>query len=160
MPLLGLSLTGGRHGADADEEADDAGQVIDILAMALGTFENIMLRDMSAVIADGIGNVVSEVTASLLDRHLKELSILLLREVFLEIHVQSGAAIQTIGESVAVELELIQYVQAIIFYFIEVGVVAITRNKVSVALIPCGVLDTKAFCQSVTFMTSHCLFFE
>ena len=119
-----------------------------------------MLRDMSAVIADGIGNVVGKVTASLLDRHLKKLGVLLLREVFLEIHVQGGAAIEFIGESVAVELELIQNVQAIIFYLIEVGVVAIARNKVSVTLIPCGVLDAKAFCQSVTFMTSHCLFFE
>ena len=119
-----------------------------------------MLRDMSAVIADGIGDVVGKVTASLLDRHLKEFGVLLLGEMFFEVHMQSGAAIEFIGELVAVELELIQNVQAIIFYLIEVGVVAITRNKVSVAFVPCSVLDTKAFCQSVTFMTSHCLFFE
>ena len=50
--------------ADAFEVADDAGHVVNILAVADGTFFEITLVDMAAVVADGVGYVECEVVAA------------------------------------------------------------------------------------------------
>lgn len=53
--------------------------------------------------------------------------------------------------------KLIKHVGVGSFDAIEIGVVAIARDKVSIRFVPFGILYTKIFCQSVTFMTNQLL---
>ena len=51
----------GREIADALEVADDSCHVVHVLAMAVWTFLEVALVDVSAVVADGVGDVEREV---------------------------------------------------------------------------------------------------
>ena len=69
-------LAGHREVADAFHVTDDSCQVIDVFAMALRTFLQIVLADVAALVADRIGNVECEVVTSFLSRYAQELRIL------------------------------------------------------------------------------------
>ena len=78
-----------REIADTFQIADDAGHVIHILAVAMRTLLEIALVDMSAIVADGVGDVIGEIIATFLCCHAEEVAILCLGEVLREVHVQS-----------------------------------------------------------------------
>ena len=58
--------------------ADDSCHIVDVCGAAHGAFLEISLVDMSAVIADGVGDVECEVVASLFCRHLEQFAVLCL----------------------------------------------------------------------------------
>ena len=64
ISAVGFFLSALGEVADALEVADDAGHVVNILAVADGTFFEITLVDMSAVVTDGVGYVEGKVVAS------------------------------------------------------------------------------------------------
>lgn len=69
--------------ADALQVTDDAGQVVDVVAVALGAFLQVTLVDVAAVVADCIRDVEGEIVAAFAGSHTQQLAVLFLGEVFL-----------------------------------------------------------------------------
>ena len=78
MPSRGLLLAGLRETADAFHVADDAGEVVEVFAVANGTFVEVAFVDVAAVVADGVGNVEGEIVAAFLRSHAEQLAVLCL----------------------------------------------------------------------------------
>ena len=71
IPPRSLLLPRLREVADALHVADHARQVVEVRRVAAGTLLQIAFVDVSAVVADRVGDVEREVVASLLRRHAK-----------------------------------------------------------------------------------------
>jgi hypothetical protein len=56
--------------------------------MAVWALMQIALVDMSAVVADSVGNIECKIVTSLLSSYLQKMEVLLLRQVLVQIHVQ------------------------------------------------------------------------
>ena len=104
----------------------------------------VMLRNVSAVIADGIRDIHRPIGTPSLDSHIHQFAVLLLIQMFLQIQMQGTAAVQILRHFGAVEHEFVKRFGRILDN-IEVAVVAVTRNYEAVLLIPLCVLDTKIF---------------
>jgi hypothetical protein len=76
--------------ADTLQVSDDTCHIVHILGMAVRTFLQVTLVDMSTVVAYGIGDIEREVVTSLLGSDLQQVGILLLAEVLLQVHMQCG----------------------------------------------------------------------
>ena len=76
IPATGFLLTGFGEVADALQVADDAGQVIDIVAVAMRTFLQIAFVYVSAVVADGVRNVESKIVSAFASGHSQQLAVL------------------------------------------------------------------------------------
>jgi len=140
MAAGGLLLAGLRETADALHVADDAGEVIDVLAVAFRTFMQVALVDMAAVVADGVGDVEGEVVASFLCGHAEQLAVLCLGEVLLQVGVQGGTAGEVCDVAFAVQTELVDQVQRVVLHAVEIAVVAVAGNAVTVLAVPLRVL--------------------
>ena len=140
MPASRLLLACLGEIADALEITNDASHIVDVLGMAVRTFMQIALVDGAAVVADGVGHVEGEVVATFARCHLEQLAILLFGEMLLEIHVESRTAREVLDIGSAMELELLDDVGVGILDDIEIAVVAVTRNEISVFPIPLGML--------------------
>ena len=64
--------------AYALEVTNDTSQIVHIGAMAMRALFGVAFVDMSAVVAEGVRDIESEVVTSLLCSHLEELAVLLL----------------------------------------------------------------------------------
>ena len=149
-----LLLTGFRERGNALEIADDAGQIIQILRAALGTGFEAALGNIAAGITDRVRNVEGEIGAAGADGIIHQVAILVLVQMLIQIDMTGAAAIQISGEFAAVQNELVEHIALGVFYDVEIGIVAIARDFISIAAIPCGEFDTEVFRQSVTFVTS------
>ena len=69
-------LAGHREVAYTFHVTDDSSQVVDVLAMALRAFLEIVLADVAALVADSVRNVECEVVTSFLSCNTKELRVL------------------------------------------------------------------------------------
>ena len=69
-------MAGLGEAADALHVADDAGEVVNVLAVAFGALVEVTLVDVAAVVADGVGNVEGEVVAAFLRGHAEQLAVL------------------------------------------------------------------------------------
>lgn len=123
--------------------------------MALGTFCKPVLGNKTAIIANGIGDVVGEIRTLGFDAYIHKLAVLRFGKVFVKVGVEGGAAVQIARHAVAMEDELVKEIARFILDDIEVGVVAIAGDEVAVFLVPRGVFDTEVFCHSVALMTSQ-----
>lgn len=139
---VGLGLTGLGEVAHPLEVSDDTRQIVDILGVADGAFLEVALVDMTAVVADGIRDVICEVVAALVSGDAEELAILLLRQVLVEVHVQCGATGEVLDVGSTMKLELVEDAQRVVLHHIEITVVAVARHEIAVLTIPFGVLDT------------------
>ena len=74
----GFFLAGHREVADTLHITDDTGQIVNVLTLAVRTFLQIMLADVSAAVADGIRDVEREVVATFLSGHSEQLCVLCL----------------------------------------------------------------------------------
>ena len=109
------------------------------------------LINKSAVIANSIGNIDRCIWATSLNHILKDCFILLCGEMFVKIHVESRATIKIFSEVSTMKNELIYYTTTLIFYEIEVAIVAISGNKISILFVPFCVFNTKILCQFCYF---------
>ena len=98
--------------------------------------------DMTAVVADGVGDVECEVVTAFLGGHLQQLQVLLLREVLLEVHVEGGTTREVLDVGRTMEFELVEDGQRVVFDHVEVTVVAVAGHEVAVLTIPLGMLHT------------------
>ena len=137
-----LGLTRHREIAYALQIADDAGHVVDILRLTFRTLVQIALVYVSAIVADGVGDVISEIVASFLCCHAEEVAILCLGEVLREVHVQSRATCEVLDVRCAMQLKLVDNVQAVVLNNIEIRVVAVARHEIAVLAVPLGMLHT------------------
>ena len=123
--------------------------------MALGTFCKPVLGNKTAIIANRVGNIVGKIRALGFDGYIHETAVLRLGEMFIEVGVKGGTAVQIARHAVAMEDKLVKEIARFILDDIEVGVVAIAGNEVAVFLVPRSVFDTEVFCHSVALMTSQ-----
>lgn len=110
---------------------------------------------MPTVVADGIGDVVSEVRAPRGHGGVKQFQILLLGKMLVQITMIGRATVKVTGEPLAAHLEFVEDILGIILDNVEVGIIAVAGREVAVALIPFGEFDAEIFCRSVTFVTSQ-----
>ena len=136
----GFLLAGLGEAADALHVADDACEVVHILAVAFGAFVEIALVDVAAIVADGVGNVEGEVVAAFLRGHAEQLAVLRLGEVLLQVGVQRGTAGEVRNVAFAVKTELVEQVQRVVLHAVEIAVVAVAGHAVAVFAVPFGVL--------------------
>ena len=106
------------------------------------TLLQVTLVNMATLVADGIGNVEREVVTSLLGSHLQQMLVLLLRQVLVQVHVQGRATGEVLDVRCAVQLELVDDAQRVVFHHVEIAVVAVAGNKVAVLTVPLGMLHT------------------
>ena len=125
------------------------------MAMTLGAFCEPVFGNKTTIIANRVRNIVGKIRALGFDGYIHETAVLRLGEMFIEVGVEGGAAVQIARHAVAMEDEFVKEVARFILDDIEVGVVAIAGNEVAVLLIPRGVFDTEIFCHSVALMTSQ-----
>ena len=100
---------------------------------------------MPAVVADGVGNVESEIIASLHSRHTEQLPVLRFAEMLRKIGVKSGTARQMFDVLSPVETELVDEVEGFVFYHIEITVVAVAPYFITVLTVPFGMLHANIF---------------
>jgi len=110
--------------------------------MAVWALMQIALVDISAVVADSVGNIECKVVTSLLSSHLQQVQVLLLRQVLVQIHVQGGATCEVLDIRSAMQLKLINDGKRFILNNIEIGVIAVARHKITVLTILLGMLHT------------------
>ena len=137
----GLLLAGLAEVGDTAQVADDAGQVVDILGMAMGALLEVAFVDVAAVVADGVGNVEGEIVAAFLGGHLQQLHVLLLRQVLLEVAMQGRAAGEVLDVGGAMEAELVEHGERGVLDDVEVAVVAVARHEVAVLAVPFGMFN-------------------
>lgn len=97
-----------REVADAFQVADDAGHVVDVLAVAHWTLFQVAFVDMATVVADGVGYVEGEIVAPLCSRHAQQLAVLLFGQMLVQIEVQGAAASEVLDVGGTVELEFVE----------------------------------------------------
>ena len=92
------------------------------MAAAFRAFVQIALVDVTAGVADRIGNVVREVVAPLAGRHAEQLAVLRLAQVLFQVHMERAAARQVLDVLRAVETELVEDVGILVFHDVEIAV--------------------------------------
>ena len=127
-----------REVADAFEVTDDAGEVVDIVAVTVGTFLQVAFVDMSAIVADGIRDVERKIVAAFACSDAKELAVLFLAEVFFQIAVQRRAAGEVFDVLLTVQAEFVEDVGVGVFDDVKIAVVAVAVYLVAVFLVPFG----------------------
>ena len=110
--------------------------------MAVRTLLKITLVNGTTLVADGVGYIEGEVVATLLCSHLKQLAVLSLGEMLLKVAVKCRTTGQMLDVLDTVQTESVNYVQCSILNLVEVAVVEVTGNYLTVLLIPLGVLYT------------------
>ena len=142
IPACGFFLSVDGEVGNALEIADDAGEVVDVAAVAVWALGEIALVDATAFVAERVGDVEGEVVAAFHSRHAEEVAVLGLREVLFQVAVESAAAGEVVDIATTVETELLDGIGVFVLYDVEIGVVAITRHVVTGFAIPAGVLHT------------------
>lgn len=117
--------------------------------MALGTFCKPVLGNKTTIIANCVGNIVGKIRTLGFDGYIHETAVLRLGEMFIEVGVEGGTAVQIARHSIAMENEFIKKVACFILDDIEIGIVTIAGDEVSILLIPRSVFDAEVFCHSV-----------
>ena len=104
-------LAGFGEAADALHVADDAGEVINVLAMAFRTLVQVTFVDVTAVVADGVGNVEGEVVTAFLCGYAEQLAVLCLGEMLFQVGVQCRTTGEVRNVAGTVQTELVDEVQ-------------------------------------------------
>ena len=132
------------HGeiGNALQIAYDTCEIVNVLAVAHRTLFEVTLVNVSAVVAHCVRHIERKVIASLLCGNSEKLTILFLAQMFVEIHVESRAAGKVFYEFMSVKAELFKYVRVGIFNHVEITIVAVARNIVTVLPVPTCVLHT------------------
>ena len=73
--------------ADALQVTDNAGQVVNVMAVALGALFQIALVDVTAVVTDRVRDVEGEVVATFTGGYAQQLAVLVFGKVFLQVAV-------------------------------------------------------------------------
>lgn len=138
-------LTGSREIAYTFHVTDDACKVIYIRRVAVWALFQVALVDVSALVAHRVRYVECEVVAPFFGSHAHELSVLCLRQVLVKVHVQCRTARKVFYVGRAVQAELVENGERIVFYAIEIAVVAVARYEISVGFVPLCMLHTYVF---------------
>lgn len=141
MSLCFLLLAGFRERGYALQIANDASQIIQILAAALRTGGQTILTDEAAVVTNSVRDIKSKIRAAGLNRRVHQYLILFLCQMLIQIAMERRSAIEIARQAVTMQDELVDYIAIGIFYDVEVAVVAVAGNDISVLFIPRRILD-------------------
>ena len=142
IPACGFFLSVDGEVGNALEIADDASEIIDVVAVAVRALREIALVDATTFVAKRVGDVEGEVVASFHSCHAEKVAVLRLREVLFEVAVEGTSSGEVVDVATTVEAELLDGIGVFVLYDVEIGVVAITRYVVAVFAIPAGVFHT------------------
>ena len=142
IPACGFFLSVDGEVGNALEITDDAGEIINVVAVAVRALGEVALVDATAFVAERVGDVEGEVVAPFHGCHAEEVAVLGLREVLFEVAVESAAAGEVVDVATTVEAELLDGIGVFVLYDVEIRVVAIARHVVTGFAIPAGVLHT------------------
>ena len=145
ISAFGFALAVDGEVGDALEITNDACEIVHILTLAVRTFGEISLVDVSAVVAQRVGDVEGEIVATLLCGYAKEMAILCLRQMLLEVAVERTSARKMVDVATTVESEFLDGVDVFVFHHIEITVVAITRHVVAIGFVPTCVFHSHVF---------------
>ena len=159
IPPVIFVLALGRPLRHAGQVADDARSVIQIFTAALRALLQLVLADISAVVADGVGHIKSEVGAAFMNRVEDQQFILAGGKVLFEVDMAGAAAVEVADIAIAMKSNLIENRCLRIFDDEKIAVITCPRNGKTVRFIPFGILYAQAFCHSVTLMTNLFLVF-
>ena len=120
--------------------ADDTSQIVEILRSAHRALMQVVLVNVTTIIAERVGNVEGEIVASLLCCHTQELTILGLAQMLIKIHVECITTREVLNKATTMKAELFNDICIRIFHHVEVRIVAFTRHELAVFAIPTGVL--------------------
>ena len=76
--IIGLNLTRGAKSRNALQVTDDAGRIVHIFAATMWAVVKGRFADISAVVADGVHDVIREVVATFFNCNIHKQTILLL----------------------------------------------------------------------------------
>ena len=76
--IIGFNLTRGTKGRNALQVTNNAGSIVYIFAAAMWAVVKSRFADISAVIADGVHDVICEIVAAFFNSNVHEQTILLL----------------------------------------------------------------------------------
>ena len=157
MSPCSLFLASHREVADTLHITDDTCQIINVFAMTFRTLLEVVLADMTALVADRIRDVEYEVVASFLSCNSQKLGVLSLREVLLEIEVESRTSCEVLDVFAAVQTHLVNDIERLVLHDVEVAVVAVAWHNIAVFPIPLCVLYTYIFGRDHLAVEEGCL---
>ena len=120
---------------DTFQVTNDTGQIVYVVAVAFGAFFQVTLVDMTAVVANGVRNVESEIVAAFAGSHSKQLTVLVLGKVFFKVAVKCRTASKVLDVFLTVKTELIKNIGVRIFNDVEIAVVAVAVHFIAVFLV-------------------------
>lgn len=145
MPFLFFDLPVMGESADELEVADNAGGIVKCAAAALRALGQPVFGDISTGFAQGIGDIVGKVAAASPNRNVKQLQILCLGQMLIQIDMAGAAAVQISGKRLPVESQLVYHADPCILYRKEIAVVAVAGNEQLAGLVPFGILYAQSF---------------
>ena len=77
--------------------------------------------------------------------------------MFFKVHVQSRTACKVFDIWCAMKLELVDYAKRVVFHYIEIAVVTVSWNEISVFPIPFGMFYSYVFCWYHLAVEQHIL---
>ena len=137
-----------REVADTLHITDDTGQIVNIFAMTFRTLLKVMLANMAAFVAYRVRNVECEIIASFLSGNTEELAVLGLCKMLLKIEMQCRSTGKMLDIFTAMKTKFVDYVERLVFHNIEIAVVTVSWNYISVFPIPFCMFDADIFCRN------------
>ena len=107
ISAFGFALAVDGEVGNAFEITNDACEIVHVLALAVRAFGEISLVDVSAVVAQRVGDVEGEIVTTLLCSYAEEMAILCLRQMLLKIAVERTSACEMVDVATTVETELL-----------------------------------------------------
>lgn len=145
ISAFGFALAVDGEVGNAFEITNDACEIVHVLTLTVRAFGEISLVDVSAVVAQRVGDVEGEIVATLLCSYAKEMTILCLREMLLKIAVERTSSREMVDIATTVETEFLDGVDVFIFHHIEIAVVTIARYIVAIGFVPTCVFHSHVF---------------
>lgn len=81
---------------------------------------------------------------------MQKLQVLIFGKMLFKISVKSGSSVKSTCIFRSMQTELIDEIHRRIFHPVEVGIITVTRDEVSILLVPLSELNSEIFSQSVT----------
>ena len=110
--------------------------------MAARALFKISLIDMTTFITYCVRNIVGKVVTSLLGSYTEKLTILSLTQMLFKVHMKSRTTCKMLDIRSTMQLKLIDNIQRVVLYNIEVTIITITRNEIAILTIPFSMLNT------------------
>lgn len=137
-----FTLTSTGEGRNLLQVTDNAGGTIDVRTVTCRACSQRMLVDIPTIIADSGNHIEAEVVNTGYCHAAQQRVPLVRLQQFTHVGMQSRATIKVLNHITIIQHDLIQQRDLLIFYCIEIAVVALTGREDTCLLVPQSVLNT------------------